>query len=371
MLKFKCNECDDSVLTLDEDTEVLSCPDCDSVHTLAEAKEMFDAGDMVGILNEDEDPTDDSFKGFSNKQTWAVALTLENEYPLLKQVIALGKKDELTEDAVKGIVTSSDDLFEGMEADDIDWFEVGSAFDDQVAEAKAISADLVEALAATDDLSDEVKGNVTTIFEAAVQSKVNDIKLTMEDSAATSLEEAKTEIREELETQVDEYLGEVVTEWMEENKLAVDEGIQHDVTKSFMDGLQGLFKEHYIDVPEDRYDILSDLADKVESLEGKLAESKTATADVEKELSEMKQGVIVAALSEDLTDTDSERLAELAESVDYESEESFKTAVSTLKESFLSKGKKTQKIDETDDVEDETDNEHDDLITQALKALKA
>ena len=218
-----------------------------------------------------------------------------------------------------------------------------------------VSAD-VEALTKDEDLSEDFKSKAATIFEAAVKSKVNDAKKKMHASYEEKLKEEVETTKSELVEKVDSYLNYIVEEWMQENKLAIERGIKGEIAEDFISGLKKLFEDHYIDVPDEKYDVLEDQASKIEDLEKKLNEQIEKNVEQNKVVGELKRQDIIDEASKDLADTAKEKFNKLAEEVEFSNEEDFKTKVSTLKESYF--GKKevaSNEVDELADANGETD----------------
>ena len=210
-----------------------------------------------------------------------------------------------------------------------------------------VSAD-VEALTKDEDLSEDFKSKAATIFEAAVKSKVNDAKKKMHASYEEKLKEEVETAKSELVEKVDSYLNYVVEEWMQENKLAIERGIKGEIAEDFISGLKKLFEDHYIDVPDEKYDVLEDQASKIEDLEKKLNEQIEKNVEQNKAIGELKRQDIIDEASKDLADTAKEKFNKLAEEVEFSNEEDFKTKVSTIKESYF--GAKKESSTEIDDV---------------------
>ena len=184
-------------------------------------------------------------------------------------------------------------------------------------------------------LSDEFKTKAATIFESAVSTKilseVNSRIEKLEEEYAQELETAKEEHTTQLTEKVDGYLNYVVEEWMKENELAVERGIRSELVEDFMTGLRNLFQEHYIDIPEEKVDLVDDLFGKVEELEGKLDEEINKSVDLKKELSEYKRDETIREVSDDLADTEKEKLSKLAEGIEYEDKEQINEKLVVLK----------------------------------------
>jgi len=210
-----------------------------------------------------------------------------------------------------------------------------------------VSAD-VEALTKDEDLSEDFKSKAATIFEAAVKSKINDAKKKMHASYEEKLKEEVETAKSELVEKVDSYLNYVVEEWMQDNKLAIERGIKGEIAEDFISGLKKLFEDHYIDVPDEKYDVLEDQASKIEDLEKKLNEQIEKNVEQNKAIGQLKRQDIIDEASKDLADTAKEKFNKLAEEVEFSNEEDFKTKVSTIKESYF--GAKKESSNDIDDV---------------------
>jgi len=210
-----------------------------------------------------------------------------------------------------------------------------------------VSAD-VEALTKDEDLSEDFKSKAATIFEAAVKSKINDAKKKMHASYEEKLKEEVETAKSELVEKVDSYLNYVVEEWMQENKLAIERGIKGEIAEDFISGLKKLFEDHYIDVPDEKYNVLEDQASKIEDLEKKLNEQIEKNVEQNKAIGELKRQDIIDEASKDLADTAKEKFNKLAEEVEFSNEEDFTTKVSTIKESYF--GAKKESSTDIDDV---------------------
>ena len=210
-----------------------------------------------------------------------------------------------------------------------------------------ISAD-VEALTKDEDLSEEFKSKAATIFEAAVKSKVNEVKKKMNASYEEKLKEEVETSKSELVEKVDSYLNYVVEEWMAENKLAIERGIKGEIAEDFINGLKKLFEDHYIDVPDEKYNVLEDQASKIEDLEKKLNEQIEKNVELNKHNGELKRQDIIDEASSDLTDTAKEKFSKLVEEVEYSNESDFTAKVETIKSSYF--GKKTESSNDVDNV---------------------
>ena len=211
-----------------------------------------------------------------------------------------------------------------------------------------IKAD-VDALVGDSDLSEEFKQKAATIFEAAIKAKVKEESQRLQGEYETKLKEDTETHKAELVEKVDSYLNYVVEEWMQENKIAIERGIKGEIAEDFIGGLKKLFEDHYIDVPDEKYNVLEDQASKIEDLEKKLNEEIEKNVKLNKDNGELKKEEIIKKSSEDLTDVEAEKFNKLAEEVEYSSEEDFTTKVKTIKESYFGK-KEEVKSSDIDDV---------------------
>ena len=203
-------------------------------------------------------------------------------------------------------------------------------------------------VAGQDDLSEEFKTKAATVFESAVNSKVKEIAEAMEADVQTNYEQDIAKAKEELTEKVDSYLSYVVEEWMKENEIALERGIKGEIAEDFISGLKKLFAEHYIDVPDEKYNVLEDQASKIEELEKKLNEQIEKNVELNKDNAEKSRKEIMAEVAGDLADTAKEKFAKLAEEIEWSDAESFKKKCETIKESYF--GKKEEVKDKLDDV---------------------
>ena len=228
--------------------------------------------------------------------------------------------------------------------------------EDVMSEASIDSIDLtddVKALVSSDaDLSEEFKDNAATIFEAAVKTRIKEQTKILEAQFDEKLASETETVKEAMVEKVDSYLNYVVEEWMKENELAVERGIRTEIAEDFITGLKGLFKEHYIDVPEEKYNVLDDLTSQVKDLESKLNEQIEKNVVLAKGTNELTRASLVVSVSEDLADTEKEKFASMAENVEFDSAEKFAEKLETIKESYFPKTKieETASIDSVDSV---------------------
>ena len=206
--------------------------------------------------------------------------------------------------------------------------------DEEVKEDFDIEDD-VNALLDGEELSEEFQLKARTIFEAALRSKVSEIKESIEDQYARALVEEVEEIKTELNERVDSYLEYVADEWFTENCLAIEQGLKAELTESFIQGMKGLFEDHYVEIPEDKYDVLDSMVEKLDEMETKLNEQIEKNVSLNKRLSESVADGIFEQVSGGLAATQKDKLASLAESVEFESESEYRGKLETLKESYF------------------------------------
>ena len=197
-----------------------------------------------------------------------------------------------------------------------------------------IDAD-VAALLQGEELSEEFQEKAKTIFEAAINAKVTEIKEDLESSYATVIEEQVAEFKTEMTERVDSYLEYVSSEWLEENQLSVEEGLKSEMSESFLSGMKTLFEEHYVSIPEDRYDVLESMVNKLDEMEGKLNEQIDRNVALNRRLAESTSDGILSDVSEGLAVTQKEKLATLAESVEFDSETDYREKLVTLREAYF------------------------------------
>ena len=224
-------------------------------------------------------------------------------------------------------------------------------------------------VAGQDDLSEEFKTKAATVFESAVNSKVKEIAEQMEADVQTNYEQDIAKAKEELTEKVDAYLSYVVEEWMKENEIALERGIKGEIAEDFISGLKKLFAEHYIDVPDEKYNVLEDQASKIEELEKKLNEQIEKNVELNKDNADKSRKEIMAEVAGDLADTAKEKFAKLAEEIEWSDADSFKQKCETIKESYFG-AKKEEVKDELHDVA-AGDNASNEDLSKAMAAYTA
>ena len=239
-------------------------------------------------------------------------------------------------------VQSASNLKQGDEAELTDEQEVvaETPVEEEVVETYDMEDD-VNALLGGEELSEEFREKAKTIFEAAINAKVSEIKSKLDEEKTTAIEEAVAEHKAELTERTDSYLEYVAAEWLKENQLAVEHGLKTEMTESFLGGMKSLFEDHYVSIPDEKYDVVSTMVEKLDDMETKLNEQLQKNVELNKRLSESASDVILSGVSEGLAATQKEKLATLAEGVEFESEESYTEKLTTLRESYFSDKKVT------------------------------
>ena len=196
----------------------------------------------------------------------------------------------------------------------------------------------VEALMSGEgDLSDDFKKKAATVFESAVKSKVRDEVTRLQENYDSELEEATKSVKSDLTEKVDTYLNYVVEEWMKENELAVERGLKGEIAEDFIAGLKQLFEDHYVDIPDEKYDVLQAQSDKIAELEEKVNKTLEESINFKKSNDELTRNKVISESTSDLADTEIEKFKELTQDVEFEGEDNFKEKLNTIKESYFPK----------------------------------
>ncbi len=229
----------------------------------------------------------------------------------------------------------------------------------------------VDALVAGEELSEEFRQRAATIFEAAVTAKVNDEVKVVTEAFEQSLTEEVEKVKTELAEKVDDYLSYAAKQWLEENSIAVEHGIKNEMAESFFNGLKELFVEHNFTVPEEKFNLLDGMAGEIDDMEKKLNEQIDANVTLNKRVGELVKMEIVTECAAGLAETQKEKLASLAEGVEFETEEDFRKKIETIKESYFTRKEATEVADPTEDkgetlVEDTTSG----TMSKYVDALK-
>ena len=227
--------------------------------------------------------------------------------------------------------------------------------EDEMKEEFDIEED-VNALLEGEELSEEFQEKARTIFEAAIRSKVSEIKEELQETYENALIEEVQFIKEELTERVDTYLEYVTDEWIQENALAIEHGLKTEMTESFLSGMKGLFEDHYVSIPEDRYDVIESMVDKLDEMEEKLNEQIQRNVALNRRLAESVADVIFADVAEGLALSQKDKLASLAENVEFDSEANYREKLVTLRESYFPTNTSTQR-DVTENLSEEVSYE--------------
>ena len=264
----------------------------------------------------------------------------------LKQVKDVVNKGAKPADPMKGMKENEEVSDEVIEEEEATTDEVVAETTEEVVEETPevdIEED-VNALFGGEDLSEEFKEKAKLVFETALNSKVSEVKEALEAKYQETLEERIAEEKSALSDRVDNYLEYVADEWFSENALAVEQGLKTDMTESFLTGMRSLFEEHYVTIPEEKYDVLESMVEKLDDMETKLNEQIEKNVSLNSRLGESVANGILESVSEGLASTQKEKLASLSESVEFESEESYREKLETLRESYFSSKAKSPTV---------------------------
>ena len=300
---------------------------------------------MAGSVEDLGGPTPDNYKPDND------SAKLKDPGMTLKKVKDVVTKGAKPAEPMKGM--KEEETVETEDQQEI-VAETEETTDEVVAEEETVEEtpipdieDDVNALLGGEELSEEFKAKAKTIFEAAVTSRVAEARAEIEAAHAEIIEEEIAQAKEELSERVDSYLEYVSEEWMTENQLAVEHGLKTELTESFLAGMKGLFEEHYVTIPDDKYDVLESMVEKLDDMETKLNEQIEKNIGLNKRLGESVADGILTDVSEGLASTQKEKLASLAESVEFDSEETYREKLETLKESYFTSKPTTSSKSET------------------------
>ena len=299
--------------------------------------------DLGGPTPENYRPDDDSSK-------------LKDPATTLAQVRDVVNAKASAADSMKGVkeeTEEDEDLVDEEDDEEDDEVDSTDEEEEEVEEEFSIEED-VNALLAGEDLSEEFQEKARTIFEAAIRSKVAEIKEELQETYENALIEEIEVIKEGLVDRVDAYLEYVADEWVAENALAVEHGLKTEMTESFLQGMRGLFEDHYVSIPEDRYDVIENMVDKLDEMEGKLNEQIERNVALNRRLAESVADVIFADVAEGLALSQKDKLASLAENVEFDSEANYREKLVTLRESYFPSNTGTQR-DDSETLSESTD----------------
>ena len=367
----------DKVAPKQEEISVEDMTKMEALRNIIETLKGFEKDDIQSLVNEmdmkdkeDDEDEDEDEKSESTKAD------------LLKKIAEHFKSEDesVVKESLQAILEASDE--EEDEDEDEEDKEVKEAShsdddeedeDEDKEESKKESYDMsddVAALVEGEDLSEEFQNKAKVVFEAAVSAKVSEIKEELESQKREEVVEASNEIKEELVNRVDSFLGYVAEEWVKENELAIERGLKSELTENFKQGLKGLFEDHYVEVPDDKLDVVDELASKIEEVEAKLNEEVSKNIDLSQERDELVRAQVVSEVSSDLTSSEVEKLTKLIEDLDQD--EDFAQNVQTIKESYFSDSKEKLQLDEevVSDSDENTSTE-DKILDPSMAAYSA
>ena len=293
--------------------------------------------DLGGPTPENYKPDDDSAKlstpGGTLKQVKDVVTKKAGKADPMPSGMK-AEEAEITDEVVAEEETTEEEVVSEAETTTDEVVSEEEVTEEEVVAEYNVEED-VNALLAGEELSEEFQAKARTIFEAAINSKVAQIKEQLEAAYVEKFAEEVASAKESLAERVDSYLEYVSDEWFAENQLAVDSGLKTDMTESFLAGMKGLFEEHYVTIPEDKYDVLESMVEKLDDMETKLNEQIEKNISLNSRLSESVADGVLDQVSEGLAQTQKEKLASLSESVEFESEAQYREKLETLKESYF------------------------------------
>ena len=317
--------------------------------------------DLGGPSPENYRPDDDSAKLKEPGSTLAQVKNVVNKGAKPADPAPKGMKEEEAEVEVEEdqeIVAEAEATEEEVVSEEETSEEevVAEATDEEVQEETETEAEYsveedVNALFAGEELSEEFQDKARTIFETAIKTKAAEITEAVKAEYEAQLSEEVASVKAELVERVDSYLEYVAQEWMTENQLAIEHGLKTEMTESFLDGMKSLFEEHYVSIPEEKYDVIESMVDKLDEMESKLNEQIDKNVALNKRLAESVADVIFAEISEGLAVTQKEKLASLAENVEFDSEETYREKLVTLRNSYFSESATSAQREVAEEVE--------------------
>ena len=316
---------------VDDDSAKLKTPGA----TLKQVKDVVTKGAKSGVKPGDVQPgtklnSGDEVEIETDQEIVAEEPVEEEKSALRKKIEAeLQETSETEEEVVAEEETSEEEVV--AEAEETSEEEIS----EEESTPEVNVEDDVAALLAGEELSEEFQAKAKTIFESAINSKVATIKEDLENDYAKTLKEEIESVKVKLTERVDSYLEYVAGEWLQENQLAVEAGLKTEMTESFLEGMKSLFEEHYVTIPDDKYDVLENMVNKLDEMEEKLNEQIENNVALNKRLAESKSDGILSDVAEGLAITQKEKLASLAESVEFESEANYREKLVTLRNSYF------------------------------------
>ena len=274
------------------------------------------------IVNKGAKPADPMPKGMKEEEEVEGDVVAEEEQTTEDQADVVSE-EETTESEEQEIVAEE----ESSEEEEV-------VAEEQIEDSIDVEEDLT-ALLEGEELSEEFQNKARTIFEAAIKTKISEVKSELQEQYEKTIVEEVASVKAELAERVDAYLEYVSDEWMSENKLAVEAGLKTEMTDSFLTGMKSLFEDHYVTIPEDKYDVLNSMVEKLDEMEGKLNEQINKNVALNKRLAESTSDVILADVSEGLAVTQKDKLATLAENVEFDGEDNYREKLVTLRNSYF------------------------------------
>ena len=297
----------------------------------------------------------------------------EEEAEVEGEVVA--EDEQTTEDVVSEEETTTDEVVSEEETTEEEVVSEEEQTEEEVVTETIVNVDEdIEALLKGEELSEEFQEKAKTIFEAAIRSKIAEVKSELQEQYEATIVEEVATVKAELTERLDAYLEYVADEWMSENQLAVEAGLKTEMTESFLTGMKTLFEEHYVTIPEEKYNVLDSMVDKLDEMEGKLNEQINKNIALTKRLSESTSDVIFADVTEGLAVTQKDKLAKLAENVEFDSEDTYREKLVTLRESYFPTNGTTVQRNETETLTEGTETGHQEpavtgLMESYLKTL--
>ena len=360
----------------DEEIVVEDMTKMEALRKIIEELKGLDKDDIQSLVNEmmkkDDEEDEDEDEDEKSESTKA---------DLLKKIAEHFKSEdeEVVKESLTAILEASkeedEDEDEDEDEEDMDEATKKEAShkddeeEDEDDEEKSESYDMsddIDALVGGEDLSEEFKNKAKVVFEAAVSAKVGEIKEELESQKRDEIVEASNEIKEDLTNKVDSFLGYVAEEWVKDNELAIERGLKSELTENFIQGLKALFEDHYVEVPDDKLDVVDELASKIEDVEAKLNEEVSKNIDLTSERDELVRNKVVSEVSSDLTTSEVEKLTKLIEDLDADDE--FESNVKTIKESYFSGEKSKLQLDEEVVSDSDENTSTDDIIVDPSMA---
>ena len=330
--------------------------------------------DLGGPTPENSKPDDDSNKlktpGTTLKQVKDIVS--KGAKPADPMPAGMKEEEEVEGDVVAETEVSEDEVVSEEETAEVEETQEVVAEEEATEEEEIVEEEIdieadVKALLEGEELSEEFQNKAKTIFEAAIKSKLADVRESVKSEYEEQLVEEVASIKSELEERVDAYLEYVADEWIADNQIAVESGLKSEMTDSFLTGMKSLFEEHYVSVPEDKYDVIESMVDKLDEMEGKLNEQIEKNVALNRRLAESSADVVFGEVTEGLASTQKEKLATLVEKVEFESETDYREKLVTLKESYFPSNAGAQR-DKSENLSEETNTPTYQDISSSMEA---